>query len=224
MQDGGAAEAAMGEEHLLAKAALACGGGDGRGDAGEIGEVRAIGGGKSEGDERGTAVFDGDTELARDIVAETGCADFGNGEPSGGDDESGRGVEGVAGGDGECAAGIVAADFLNVDGDEDAHASVLALAHEHVDDLLRGAVAEELAQGFLVPGDAVAFDETDEVGGRVTGESGLGEVGIGGEEVVGAGVQIGEVAPATAGDEDFFSRGDWRARARRRDGRDGRRV
>ena len=68
-----------------------------------------------------------------------------------------------------------------------------------------GAVAEELAEGFLVVGDAVLLDQGDEVGGRVAGERGLGEVGVGGEEVIGAGVEVGEVAAASAGDEDFFA-------------------
>ena len=51
--------------------------------------------------------------------------------------------------------------------------------------------------------DAVLADEGDEVFGRVAGESGFGEVGIGGEEVFGADVEIGEVAAASAGDEDL---------------------
>ncbi len=205
LQDGRAAEAAMREEHLLAKAALAGGSDDRRRDAGEAGKMRALRTGEGQRNERGAAGFDGDAELARDVVAETSGADFGNGEASGGDDESGSRVEGVAGGDGERAAGIVAAHFMNVGGDEDAHLGVLALAHQHVDDLLRGAVAEELAQRLLVPCDAVALDETDEVGGRVACQGRFGKVGIGGEEIVGAGVQIGEIASATAGDEDLFA-------------------
>jgi hypothetical protein len=45
----------------------------------------------------------------------------------------------------------------------------------------------------------------DEVGGRVAGQGRLGKVGIGGEEVVGAGVQVGEVAAAAAGDKDLLA-------------------
>ena len=66
-------------------------------------------------------------------------------------------------------------------------------------------VAEELAEGFLVVGDAVLFDERDEVGGGVAGEGGLGEVRVGGEEVFGAGADVGEVAAAAAGDEDLVA-------------------
>ena len=76
---------------------------------------------------------------------------------------------------------------------------------QHVEDVVGGAVAEELAEGLFVPGDAVFFDESDEVGGRVAGERGLGEVGIGGEEIFRAAVEVGEVAAASAGDEDFLA-------------------
>ena len=54
-------------------------------------------------------------------------------------------------------------------------------------------------------GDAVLFDERDEVLRGVAGEGGLGEVGVGGEEVFRAGVEVGEVAAASAGDEDLLA-------------------
>ena len=79
------------------------------------------------------------------------------------------------------------------------------LAFEHGDDVVGGAVAEELAEGLLVVGNAVLVDEGDEVGGGVAAEGGLGEVGVVGEEVLGAGVEVGEVAAAAAGDEDFLA-------------------
>ena len=71
------------------------------------------------------------------------------------------------------------------------------------------------------------MDERDEVGGRVTGERGLREVGIGREEVFGATVEVGEVAAASAGDEDLLARafgvledGSTRVRAAGVDGAD----
>jgi hypothetical protein len=68
-----------------------------------------------------------------------------------------------------------------------------------------GAIAEELAEGLLVVRDRVSFDEGDEVARGVAGECGLGEVGVGGEIVIGRGVEVGEVAAASAGDEDFLA-------------------
>jgi len=94
-------------------------------------------------------------------------------------------------------------------GDLDAAAGVdLGLAgffFEHGNDLLRGAVAEELAEGFFVVLDAMLFDEGDEVLGREAGERGLGEVRVCAEEVFGFRADVGEVAATTAGDEDFFA-------------------
>jgi hypothetical protein len=68
-----------------------------------------------------------------------------------------------------------------------------------------GAIAEELAEGFLVVRDVVLLDEGEEVLRGVAREGGFGEVRVGGEKVFGAGVEVGEVAAASAGDEDFFA-------------------
>jgi hypothetical protein len=46
---------------------------------------------------------------------------------------------------------------------------ISALGFQHVGDVLRGAVAEELAKRFLVVGDAMFFYQRDEVGWSVTG-------------------------------------------------------
>ena len=70
---------------------------------------------------------------------------------------------------------------------------------------LRAVVAEELAQLLLVPGDAVALDERDEIARRVARERGAAEVGILRQEVRRVGVQVGEVAAAAAGDADLLA-------------------
>ena len=82
-----------------------------------------------------------------------------------------------------------------------------ALGEEEVEDVVGGARAEELAESFFVPGDAVLLDEGEEVERGVAGEGGFGEVRVGGEEVFGGGVEVGEVAAASSGDEDFLARG-----------------
>ena len=61
-----------------------------------------------------------------------------------------------------------------------------ALFQQHCDDLPRGSVAEELAERLFVPGDPVPIDQGDEIRRRVTAERGLGEMRVGGQEVVGA--------------------------------------
>jgi hypothetical protein len=45
------------------------------------------------------------------------------------------------------------------------HISGGAFVEQHRDDLLRRAVAEELAERLLVPGDAVPIDQSDEIRG-----------------------------------------------------------
>lgn len=80
-----------------------------------------------------------------------------------------------------------------------------ALGFEEICNLRGGIVAEKLSEGFLVEGDAMLFDERDEIRGSEAGESGFGEVRIPGEKIFRSGMDVGEVAATTAGDEDFFA-------------------
>jgi hypothetical protein len=48
--------------------------------------------------------------------------------------------------------------------------SVVTLAEQHVNDLLRAAVTEELAQFLLVISDAVFFNQCNKVRGCIAGE------------------------------------------------------
>jgi hypothetical protein len=80
-----------------------------------------------------------------------------------------------------------------------------AFGFEEVGDVRGGVVAEKLAESFFVVGDTMLFDESDEVSWSEAGEGGFGEVGIGGEEIFGSGVKVGEIAAAAAGNEDFLA-------------------
>ena len=53
------------------------------------------------------------------------------------------------------------------------HSGALALRRQHVDNLLRAPVAEELSERLLVIGDAVALDERDEIRRRIARQRGL---------------------------------------------------
>ena len=70
---------------------------------------------------------------------------------------------------------------------------------------VRTLVAEELAELLLMPGDAVFFDECNEVGGCVARQRGLAEVGIRGYEVARVRVEIGEVAAAAARNSNLLA-------------------
>src|SRR5438270_1640570 len=80
-----------------------------------------------------------------------------------------------------------------------------ALGEEHIEDVVSGTVTEELAEGLFMPGDAVLLDKAEEIVRSVACEGGFREVRVGGEEAFRAGVEVGEVAPASAGDEDLFA-------------------
>ena len=96
LEDGGTAEAAMGEEELVTEGwrrgagavwGGSCGGDDFGGDAGDLAPEGEVGWGEGEGDERGAGWDEGDAEVLRDLVADAGGADLGDGEATGGDDE-----------------------------------------------------------------------------------------------------------------------------------------
>ena len=80
-----------------------------------------------------------------------------------------------------------------------------AFCFEHVENVARGAIAEELSQSFFVIGNAVFLDQRDEICGSVAGQRGLGKMRIGREEIFGLAVEVGEVAAAAAGDEDLLA-------------------
>ncbi len=196
----------MGDEHLLAEAGAgtlcAAGGDDFGGEAGEIAPLVAVVGAEHEWDEAGPAVNDAQAKLLGELVAQAGSTHFGDGETSGGDDEGGRVDETARGFDTEAGVlgdGVDGGVELNLD------ASLGALLLEQVDDVLGGAIAEELTESFFVVTDAVFFNERDEVCGGVASECGLGEVRIFGEEVFRTAVNVGEVAASSTGDEDFFT-------------------
>ena len=89
LQDGRAAEAAVGDEELLAEVLLT-GGGDGlRRDAREVAPAVSVFGAEGERNEGGARVNDVEAELVGEVVAEAGCSHTGNRESAGGDDERG---------------------------------------------------------------------------------------------------------------------------------------
>src|SRR5690606_34231055 len=67
-------------------------------------------------------------------------------------------------------------------------------------------VAEQLPQRLLVPGDAVALDQRQEVLRRVPAQRRLGEMGMGRDEPVGRRMDVSEVAAPAARDQHLLSR------------------
>ena len=92
LKDGGPAEPAMGEEHLLAKARLSLGGDDLGREAGEVRVTRAVFRLPDERNQRGAAGLDREPELCSDAICEIGSAHLWNGETAGCDDQSASAV------------------------------------------------------------------------------------------------------------------------------------
>src|SRR5208337_4580492 len=202
LQDGGAAEATMGEKHFFAEGRVGGFGDYFRGNAGEGGVALAIGRSEDERDEAGAGRDDFQAELAGEVVAKGGRAQFGDGESAGSYHERCGDVFGGVAEDYELR---IARDLDDLAVQDDLYAGGAAFGFEHVGDVAGGVVAEELAEGFFVIGDAMFFDEGEEVCGGVACQGGFGEVGIRGEEILRLAMNVGEVAAAPAGDEDFFA-------------------
>jgi len=66
-----------------------------------------------------------------------------------------------------------------------------------------GVIAEELAEGLFVIGDVVFVDQLEEVARGVERQRGFREVWIVGEKTIRFAMDIGEIAAASARDEDL---------------------
>ena len=88
-------------------------------------------------------------------------------------------------------------DIANTVSQRDLDAAAHALVEQQSHDLSRAPVAEQLPQRLLVPRDAVAVDQRDEVVCGVARQRRLGEMRVSRQIAVGRGVQIGEVASST---------------------------
>ena len=84
------------------------------------------------------------------------------------------------------------------------HAAGIAFGAQHLDDGFAGIVAEQLAAVLLVPGDAVAPEQRQEVLRRVARQRRPAEMRVVGEEIGGPRVDVGEVAAAAARDTDLL--------------------
>jgi hypothetical protein len=96
-------------------------------------------------------------------------------------------------------------NFGDVGFEKDLDLGSTAFGFEEIGDVRCGIVAEELAQAFFVVGNAMLFYEGEEIRGGESGQGGFGEMGIRREEIFWRGVDVGEVAAATAGNKDFFA-------------------
>lgn len=192
----------MGEEHLFAKGLMIGRGDDFGGNSSEFGVATAVDGMEEKRDKSRAWGNDVDAELASEIVAECSGTHFRNGKAAGGNDEDSRGEVGRVAMNDEFRGTL---DFSDVGIEENLNGNGAGFRFEEVGDVGGGAVAEELAEGFLVIGDTMLFDESDEICGGEAREGRFGKMRIGREEIFGRAIDVGEIAAASAGDEDFLA-------------------
>ena len=75
---------------------------------------------------------------------------------------------------------------------------------QHSENILRRSVTEQLAERLFVIRNAVLIDKRDEVRRGVTCQRGFAEMRISGQEILRCAMQISEVAPASAGNQDLL--------------------
>ena len=202
LEDCGTTESAMGEKHFFAEGLVVSGGDDFGGDAGKFGVTMVVLAVEHHGNQGRAGANDVVAKLAGKVVAEGSGTDFGNGQAAGGDDEDGRAKFGGVGMQDELGGAL---DFGDARVEEDLDFGGVTFGLEKRGDIGGGTIAEKLAEGFFVTRDVVLFDECEEISGGVAGQRGFGEVRISGMKIFRSGVEIGEIAAASPGDEDFFA-------------------
>lgn len=154
--------------------------------------------------ERGPRIDELVAELLRQPVAEVGRADLRNRQAARRDDQGARtdraGLLRVE----HEAVGRRVAHRIDDDGPAPRDAARVALVLQHVDDRVAAVVAEELALVLFVPGHVMALEQPEEVARRIARQRRAREMRIRRQIVVGAGVQVREVAAAAARDADLL--------------------
>ncbi len=100
---------------------------------------------------------------------------------------------------------VLPPNLVNPAVEKQLHPGGPAFSFQHAGNFARRAVAKKLAPSFLVVGDAMFFDQGNEVGGRVADQRGFYEVRVRREEVLRLGVDVGEITAASAGDQNFLA-------------------
>src|SRR5581483_7104259 len=186
----------MSEQHGLAEPRFAAARHDLERNAGKLRHL------EGERHQRRPRLGDPEAEPPRGIMRETRSAHLRDGKAAGRQHNASRIEIIVIGGDAEAIGFLDRRDAM---GDPDIDARRGAFGQHHRHDLPCRAVAEKLAQGLLVPGDAMLVDQRDEIVLRVAGQRRFAEVRVLRQERAGIRVQIGEVAAPAARDQDLLA-------------------
>ena len=190
---------AMGEQRCLAKPRLTCLGHDLRRHARQFAEQDILAP-QRQRHQRGARFHHLKAELPRDVVGIARGTHLRNGRPAGRHHQRG----GAAVADGKQPVRMAHRGI----GDVAAHLHIAlrAFFQQHGDDLPGRTVAEQLPQRLFVPGDAMAFHQIEEVARGISAERGFREVRVLRQVPIRRGVDIGEIAPPAAGNQDLLAR------------------
>ncbi len=176
LQDRRAADAPVGEQHGLVEAGLAAGNPHIHRHPGQGLQPFKHANFKGQRYEGRAGLCHRQAELAGDVIGKPRRSHLGDRLAAGGDDQR-LGAD-CSHGPGKDKAAVFALDGLNGGLQAKFDARCLHFGQQHGDDLPGAVVTEQLAQGLLMPGDAVALDQGDEVGGCVPLESGYAEARV----------------------------------------------
>src|SRR5690242_18457461 len=158
---------------------------------------------KSEPDQPRPRLDYSQSEAPREVVGEAARAQLGNRKPAGRDHQRRPDKPATFGLDTETVGAINGGYSITgpqIDGGRG------TFREQHRQNLAGGAVAEELAQGFFVIADAMPLDHRDKVAFGVAAQRRPAKIRVSGEKALGCDLEIGEIAAAAAGDQNFFSR------------------
>ncbi len=203
LQNRRAADAAMGDQHEVAESAAVAVRSDRQRDAAEVGQALLVLAGERERHQPGARRQHGVAELARKLVAEAGRTHARDRQTAGRDHQRRRAQLAHCGLHAKALVGAL--HVLHAASGVDAHTGVGAFVQQHLHDLLRRVVAEQLPELLLVIGDTVTLDHLDEMLRRVARQRRFAEMRIGGDEIGRSGAGIGEIAAAAAGHQDLLA-------------------
>ena len=196
LQDGGAAQPLVGEQQRIRECGAAGCHRRVDGDAGQAPVTPGVRGLVGQRHQRGPAGDDRQAELFCDFIPEARGAGLRVGQAAGRHDQRGGGIRGRIRLHDEGVVFLDAPDGApGLEGD----AAGPALGEQQVDDAPGPVVAEQLAGGFLVVGDAVLLDQLDEIERGEPAERGGAEVRVVGHVILGVDPEIGEVAAPAPG-------------------------
>ena len=146
---------------------------DFRGDSRQIAILLAVLCPSTSGTSAGLVSLDLQAELAGDVISQRSRSKFWDRKSARGHDQDWRmKFAGLRAND----EFVRAANFLNVAVQNNLYSRGAAFGFEHFHNILRGTVAEKLAERFLVIRNAVFFNQRDEVRRLVPGQRGFREV------------------------------------------------